>query len=185
MEPAWYELAWPYGWLTAVVAVIGLFGLFWYARSTAIMARATKRQGEVLTYPTVSVFCKTGATPRQPYSDIRTQVVNTSQVHAYTKVTLKAVLHLAGTDQIVEFPAPAPYDGSVWPLSANQGFNGHFAFDGLKARALSRGDSLTLEGTVESKAFGSKDGYRENPPIYYRWKDSSKEWVPEVPPQLE
>ena len=184
MEQTWYELAWPYGWITAVAAVTGLFGLFWYARSTARMANATKRQGDVSSYPTVSVFCRAGATPCQPYSVIQTQVVNTSQVHAYTKITLKAILHVAGTSQKVEFPAPAPYDGSVWPLSAKQGFDGNFTFDGLKARSLSEGDTLTLEGTTESKAYGSKDGYRQNPPVYYNWKSSTKEWVPAVPPEV-
>lgn len=184
MSLSWYELAWPYGWITAVVAVIGLIGLFWYARSTAQMASATKRQGDVLCYPTVSVFCRARKTPRQPYSSIDTEVVNTSQVHAYTKITLKAILHVAGTSQKVEFPAPAPYDASVWPLSAKQGFHGHFTFDGLKTRSLSQGDTLTLEGTTESKAFGSKDGYQRNPPIYYNWNDSAKEWAPAVPPEV-
>lgn len=169
---------------SVVIGAVGLIGLGWYAFGTWKMAEATKLQGEVTSYPTVSAFCQAGPTPRQPFSHILTQIINTGRVHAYAKITLKAVLHVARTDQRIEFAAPSPYDGSIWPLSAGQRFDGHFTFHELITRALSPGDTLTLEGTIESLAYGSEGGYRQNPPVYYNWKESSKEWVANVPPEL-
>lgn len=174
-----YEIwATVFGVLTTIIAGFGLCGLWRYVKYTKTIAEATRLQGDVLSRPTITVRCKARKTSHQPFSEINTETRNHSMTHANIKVTIKVKLRVNGADHDEEFLAPTPYDGTVWSFPARQGFGGHFAFDELKQRTVTHKDTLTLVGTIESSAFGGQDKFERDPPILYRWKHSTQEWVP-------
>ena len=167
--------------VTAIIGVIGLVGLWHYVKQTARIADATKVQGDVLSRPSISVTCGKGETPRQPHCKIVTRITNHSNNHAVVRITLKARLQTGESGQVEEFLAPAPYNGATWAFAAGQVFQGGFTFEELKQRQVSRGDKLTLYGTVESASWWDQGGFREDPPIQYTWKASDVLWIPDRP----
>ena len=174
------------GSLTVLIAGAALFGLFYYVKETRKIADATKLQGDVLSRPTITVLCNRADNPRQKHARIATFIENHSSVHAKVKIDIKAILHVESTGESVEFHAPQPYDGSMWPFPAKLPFTGVFTFQGLQARAMEVGDTLTLLGSVESSPYWGKPNYRADPSIKYLWKqgktDDESRWVP-CPPE--
>jgi len=172
------------GSLTTAIAGFGLFGLWRYVKHTKAIAEATKLQGDILSKPTISVFCSPlKEAPRKKYARVNTRIVNHSMVHAKIKVVIKAKLRVNGADHDKEFLAPEPYNGMVWLFSAKQEFHGHFSFKELECKEITNKDTLTLEVISESSAHGARDNFEKNPSILYNWKHSTEDWIPAIPPQ--
>ncbi len=175
-----------YGWAAVIVAAAALFWAVRYVQATVRIARATERQGEILSSPAVAVYIppRDPANKPLPLGGVYVIISNNANVHAKVKLTLEARIRNLKTNQIRDFPAPEPYNGKVWPLFARQGFTGHFR---LQIPDYKPGeDELRLVGRLECSSY-DRDDYQPAPQILYTWKDGTQQepdarWIP-CPPE--
>jgi len=170
-----------YEWISLILTVVGLLGLYIYVWKTHKIARATKAHNDIITRPAVTVVLWKDETHSWQLDHIWIFVKNHTAIHAKMKILIEYEIKETLNDATVKISTPfttGDYSGKEeWNIAAKDKFWGHTDLEKLRGRQLNPKDEVILNITVDVSPWDKSD-YRSNPPRQYKWKSKTGKWVP-------